>query len=115
MNTDVFIQNKKELIPEGSLLPRVMTIILYAMCLVIFCYVIAVFIDEQFYNASSADTYTWVLVFFLAQILGIVVTSSVALWIEALGVFYCCKKKKKCLYKFMRGGSVIYEDYKYVY
>ena len=80
----------------------------------IYFYVLSVFIAEQFYNTEASNAYVWVLVFFLSQVIGFFIVDFIALWVMAISVHLCCRKKKTFLSLFMSESLTLYEDYKYV-
>jgi hypothetical protein len=68
---------------------------------------------EKFYN--SENNYTWVAVFFGAQILGFFVIDVLIVLVAATFLrCCCCRSNKVCLARIMRDSLYINEDYQYV-
>ena len=66
--------------------------------------------NDAFYN--SQNNYTWVAVFFGAQIIGFLIIDMIIILIMACLVKGC--SSKVCLARVMRDSLYIYEDYRYV-
>lgn len=113
VDTQLFVDEKKEIIEEVNVLGRVFGNTL-ALCwnLGIFISVLALFIDEGYYDLPNQ--YVWVFVFFGAQLFSIFVADALVLYVMALSVSRCCKHKKTLLAKIMRESLYVYEDYRYV-
>ena len=78
----------------------------------IYCAVLAVFIQDSYYNLANYDI--WVLAFFGAQLFGLFVTSPISLLFLAAIVSKWCRLRKVFLARFYRECLYIYEDYLFV-
>lgn len=67
---------------------------------------------EKYYN--NDNDYVWVIVFFLAQLIGFFIIDMFVLLFAAMFVTCCCKRNKICLGRCMRESLYVYEDFKFI-
>ena len=113
IDTNLFLDEKKELIEERNSYSRTLSnILLLLVNVALLAAVLYFYIRDGYYNLDNY--YIWIVAFFGSQVFAFAVTDMLVLFLLAKIVAQWAHKRKVVLASLFRESLYIYEDYRYV-